>query len=172
MVCRGIQRRGGSVHRIRVPRQRNPEGGDQGQSGRDRCVRGALDARTGNCARRWQCHWSCACAWQPTLQWLATPVSWEGSPSPLVPRERTKVRCTRPACVNGCCGHKLGGCRLVGELGVRRRKNRMTASSADPVRCSNGPLPASFQARAYFTANRDEFALGPGDALEYLNWCD
>ena len=48
----------------------------------------------------------------------------------------------------------------------------MIPTHIDPLSCANGPLPASFQARAYFTANRGEFALGPGDALEYLNWCD
>jgi hypothetical protein len=48
----------------------------------------------------------------------------------------------------------------------------MIDSPEDPLHCSNGPLPASFRVRAYFTANCDEFALGPGDALEYLSWCD
>src|SRR6476661_1320592 len=54
----------------------------------------------------------------------------------------------------------------------RGRRWKMIDSPEDPLHCSNGPLPASFRVRAYFTANCDEFALGPGDALEYLSWCD
>jgi hypothetical protein len=48
----------------------------------------------------------------------------------------------------------------------------MTASASDSLACSNGPLPASLEPRAYFTAKREEFALGASDALEYLDWCD
>ena len=48
----------------------------------------------------------------------------------------------------------------------------MSGSPGDFVECSNGPLPRSFEPRAYFTVNRSEFALWREDAVEYLNWCD
>jgi hypothetical protein len=38
--------------------------------------------------------------------------------------------------------------------------------------CSNGPLPQDLEPRAYFTANRAEFALRRSDAIKYLDWCD
>lgn len=36
---------------------------------------------------------------------------------------------------------------------------------------ANGPLPAYFKKRAYFTLNKKEFALRKSDALEYLKCC-
>src|SRR4051812_43302969 len=36
----------------------------------------------------------------------------------------------------------------------------------------NGPLPSQFESRAYFTADRLEWALPKPDALAYLDWCE
>jgi hypothetical protein len=36
----------------------------------------------------------------------------------------------------------------------------------------NGPLPAHLESAAYFTDDRDEWALPKAWALEYLDWCE
>jgi hypothetical protein len=36
----------------------------------------------------------------------------------------------------------------------------------------NGPLPERFEAAAYFTGNRGEWALPKVEALDYLDWCE
>jgi hypothetical protein len=48
----------------------------------------------------------------------------------------------------------------------------MSNETSELLQFSNGPLPQRFEARAYFTGGRKEFALRPADALAYLNWCD